>query len=58
MNDSDMLDWINEHLSSFTHTLRDEGNEPYDMNWIDDEGEPVITRGENIRHCINNAVKE
>jgi hypothetical protein len=38
--------------------MRDEGNCPMDMEWIDSEGDSHITIGENIRHCINEAIKE
>ncbi len=58
MDDTEMLDWINEHLASFRHSMRDEGGCPMEMEWIDSEGDSHITRGENIRHCINEAVKE
>lgn len=58
MTDSEMLDWIDDHLASFRHSMRDEGNMPMDMEWIDDIGESRKTRGENIRHCITNAIKE
>jgi hypothetical protein len=58
MTDSEMLDWIDDHLASFRHSMRDEGACPMDMEWIDTNGDSHITRGENIRHCINNAIKE
>lgn len=58
MNDTEMLDWINEHLASFRNSMRDPGNCPMEMEWIDTDGYSHKTRGENIRHCINNAVKE
>lgn len=57
MKASKMLDWVDDHLSSFRHTLRDEGDMPLDMEWIDTDGYSHITRGENIRHCITNAIK-
>lgn len=58
MNDTEMLDWINEHFVSLRLSLRNEDNLPYDMEWMDSEGDSHIIRGANIRHCINEAVKE
>jgi hypothetical protein len=58
MSNAEMLDWINEHLVAFRNTMRDEGECPMELEWIDTNGDSHITRGENIRHCINNAVKE
>ena len=58
MKASKMLDWIDDHLASFRHSMRDEGECPMEMEWIDDIGESHKTRGENIRHCITNAIKE
>ena len=57
MTDTEMLDWINEHLASFRHSMRDEGNCPMEMEWIDSEGDSHTILGENIRHCVNEAVK-
>jgi hypothetical protein len=58
MNDTERLDWINEHMSAFRCSVRDEGNMPMDMTWISDSGASFITRGENIRHCITNAMSK
>lgn len=58
MNDTEMLDWINEHLASFRHSMRDAGQNPMIMEWIGTDGNTYTTVGENIRHCINNSVKE
>lgn len=58
MTDTEMLDWINEHLASFRHSMREEGSNPMEMKWIDNNGDSHITIGENIRHCITNAIKE
>lgn len=56
VGDTDFLNWIEEHLSSLRYTVRDEDNNPYDMFWIDANGESHITRGANIRNCILNAL--
>jgi hypothetical protein len=57
MTDSEILNWIQEHLTNFRHTLRDEDKMPYDMEWIDDEGVAQITEGGNIRECVLRAIK-
>ena len=58
MTDTEFLDWVENHITSFRHSMREDGNNPFDMEWIDDEGYSHKTVGENIRHCINNALKE
>ena len=58
MKASKMLDWIDDHLAAFRNSMRDEGACPMEMEWIDTNGDSHITRGENIRHCITNAIKE
>lgn len=57
-NDSEILNWINEHLDSFVETLQENenGESLYAMGWIDDEGISHTTKGTNIRNCVVNAM--
>ncbi len=57
MKDSDRLNWIQEHLVSFRESLREEDSEPYDLEWMDDSGYHHVTRGNSIRHCVNQATE-
>jgi len=57
MNDSEILDWIQEHLASFRNTMRDEDDQPYDMEWIDDDGYTHAIQGKDIRECVVDAMK-
>ena len=54
MTETEMLDWIDEHLAGFRHTMRDAL--PYEMSWIDDNGIEKVTFGNNIRDCVDYAV--
>ena len=56
MTDTEMLDWINENLTSIVHTMRDEDCSPYEIEWIDDKGRGQKTIGNNIRDCVDHAV--
>lgn len=57
MTDTEMLDWLQEHLDGFTHTMRDEDQSPYQMSWIDDKGVGQVTIGNNLRDCVDHAVR-
>ena len=55
MTDTDMLDWIQEHLDGFRHTMRDEDQSPYELSWIDDDGDCQVTIGNSLRDCVDHA---
>ncbi len=55
MTDSEMLDWIQEHLDGFRHTMRDEDQSPYELTWIDENGEARVTIGNDLRDCVDHA---
>lgn len=57
MNDFKILNWIDSHLVSWRESLREEDNQPYDMEWIDDSGYNHITRGSSIRQCVTQAME-
>ena len=57
MTDTEMLDWIQEHLDAFRHSMRDDDQMPYEMSWIDDEGVGQVTIGNNLRDCVDHSVR-
>lgn len=61
MNDSEILDWIQEHLCSFRQTLQpiseDSDDCLYEMEWMDDNMCTVPNvRGVSLRDCVQKAI--
>ena len=54
MTDSEILDWIEAHLSSIRTTLN--GKYPYTICWLHDEKGRVYTDGINLRDCVRGAI--
>ena len=54
MNDSEMLDWVQEHLASHRHTMSDAN--PYAITYYDKNDEVQASHGESLRDCIAKAI--
>jgi len=53
ITDTDMLDWLNDHLSAFRYGFSESECE---LEWIDHQGYTKIVKGLNLRDCIRGAV--
>jgi len=54
MNDSEMLDWVQECLASLRHTMSDAN--PYAITYYDKNDEVQASHGESLRDCIAKAI--
>lgn len=59
MDDTAILNWINDHIVSFRETLMkdDQENSIFEMEYLNKDGESVISQGTCIRSCVRNACK-
>lgn len=63
MTDTEILDWLQEHLCSFRQTLQSVPDSDdmdaylYEMEWMDDAGAPCSpVRGVDLRDCVKKAL--
>lgn len=56
MTDSEMLDWVQEHLSSLRLTMSDEN--PIAITYYDKNDEVQAIHGVNLRDCIYRVVHQ
>lgn len=56
MNDSDIIKWLQYHITTFVeHDIRD-GKEVYKMTYLDNQGIERKVLGNSLRECVKNAV--
>jgi hypothetical protein len=64
MDDKNILDWIQEHLTDFRETVYDGVDDDgkkvsiYDMGWLDDDGVHHSVRGRSLRDCVKIAINQ
>lgn len=56
MNDTQMLTWVQEHVTAIRQQIEPNDEERWTMEWLDHKGEPHITEGIDLRDCIRGAV--
>ena len=58
MNDTDMLDWLHLHMTSYRCVATDfAGKAVYELAYLDRDGVTHLTRGLDIRDCVRGAIK-
>lgn len=56
MNDTEMMDWMQEHIISYRHGLSEE--QPFVLAYFDDQDETKTITGTSLRDCITKAYAE
>ena len=59
MNDSEIIDWLQEHLISFDEAIPGVGRPcRFNMEWLDAEGVDHTTCGVDLRDCVLGAIAD